>query len=197
MISKSLNPVIAGAELYLKQINSILSLMPVKEISIMAEIINQARLDGNQIYTMGNGGSALTASHLVCDMNKGVSYGRDKRFRIICLNDNIATLLAYANDISYSEVFVEPLKNFLKPRDVVIGISGSGNSVNVLNAIQYATNEGAKTIAIVGYDGGKLKNVAQLVVHVPIDDMQVVEDMHMVICHMLMRLFCTVPDLMA
>jgi len=94
---------------------------------------------------MGNGGSGSTASHAAADLNKGVSYGREKRFRVMSLNDNMATLTAYANDVSYSDAFVEQLKNFLHPGDLVIGISGSGNSPNILKAIEYANQQGAIT----------------------------------------------------
>ena len=97
---------------------------------------------------MGNGGSGASASHAAGDLNKGVSYGREKRFRVISLNDNLATLTAYANDVSYAEVFVEQLKNFLHPGDVVIAISGSGNSPNILKAVEYANQQGAVTVGL-------------------------------------------------
>ena len=100
---------------------------------------------------MGNGGSGASASHAAGDLNKGVSYGREKRFRVISLNDNLATLTAYANDVSYVDVFVEQLKNFLRPGDLVIAISGSGNSPNVLKAIEYANQQGAITVGLTGF----------------------------------------------
>ena len=135
------------------------------------------------IYVFGNGGSASTASHFCGDFIKGVSCGLEKRFKIICLNDNIAALMAIANDISYDDIFVEQLKNFLTSRDMVIAISCSGNSTNVLKAVEYANSIGTCTVALCGYSGGKLKQAASLAVHADIDDMEVSEDVHLVIVH--------------
>ncbi len=149
------------------------------------DLLLEARKKGNNIYIMGNGGSASTASHFTCDFNKGLSYKKDIRFKMICLNDNIATMLAYSNDLGYENVFVEQLKNFLKKDDVVIGISGSGNSKNILNAIEYANELGAKTVGLTGFDGGKLKNIVDVSIHADVNNMQVTEDVHMSICHML------------
>ena len=139
------------------------------------------------IFVMGNGGSASTASHFACDINKGVSLGLAKRFRMICLNDNIPTMLAYANDNAYEDIFVEQLKNFLEPDDVVIGISGSGNSGNVIKAIQYANGRDATTIAFTGFDGGKLAKTARVSMVIPVNDMQKVEDIHLILTHILMQ----------
>jgi D-sedoheptulose 7-phosphate isomerase len=133
---------------------------------------------------MGNGGSGATASHFTGDFNKGLSFHKARRFRFICLNDNYATFAAYANDVGYEDVFVEPLKNFLAEGDLVIGISGSGNSPNVLKAVEYANDHGAVTLGLTGYDGGKLKTLARHGVHIPIADMQVTEDLHMVLDHL-------------
>lgn len=144
---------------------------------------------GNRIYIMGNGGSAATASHYAADFNKGLSFGKARRFRVHCLNDNYPTVMAYANDVSYEDVFVEQLRNFLEPGDVVIAISGSGNSRNVLKAIDYANMNGAVTVGLTGYDGGELKRRAGHSVHVPIDDMQITEDLHMVLDHLLYAVF--------
>src|SRR5205807_7564443 len=110
----------------------------------------------------GNGGSASTASHFATDMVKGASYGRSSRFRVMALTDSLPTLTAYSNDVSYECVFVEQLKNFAEPGDVVIAISSSGNSPNVLRAIEYANSMGCTTIAMSGRDGGKLGPLAQI-----------------------------------
>lgn len=157
------------------------------EINVFINLLLQARDEGRRIFIMGNGGSAATASHSVCDFNKGVSYGRDRRFKIICLNDNMATISAYSNDISYEVVFIEQLKNFVEPGDMVIGISGSGNSKNILLAIEYANSIGAMTVGITGYDGGKLKLIAQHSVNANVRDMQISEDMHMILNHLCMK----------
>lgn len=139
---------------------------------------------GGNVYMFGNGGSGATASHISGDFMKGVSYGLEKRFRMICLNDNYAALGAISNDIGYEDVFVEQLKNHIKEGDLVIGISGSGNSENVVRAMQYAKIKGVMTVAMCGYKGGKIKEIADVVVHTPVMDMEITEDMHMIIFHM-------------
>ncbi len=146
--------------------------------------------EGRQVFLMGNGGSGSTASHFACDLNKGVSYGRQKRFRVISLNDNTATLTAYANDVSYDDVFVEQLKNFLHPGDLVVGISGSGNSANVLKAIAYANSLGAHTVGLCGFDGGKLARLVGTPILAPVHDMQKAEDVHIILLHVAMQVLC-------
>jgi D-sedoheptulose 7-phosphate isomerase len=138
------------------------------------------------IYVFGNGGSAATASHMANDFNKGISEKLSKKFRMHCLCDNIATVMAIANDISYDEVFRFQLDGVLREGDLVIGISGSGNSKNVLNAVEYAKGMGVGTIGITGYDGGKLKQLVDYHVDV-VADMQTAEDVHMIFDHMMMR----------
>ena len=115
------------------------------------------------------------------DFLKGASYGLDKRFKMICLNDNLPSMMAIANDIGWESIFVEPLKNFLREDDLVIGISGSGNSKNVVNALEYANAKGATTVAMSGFKGGKISQIATINVHAPVMDMEVTEDVHMVI----------------
>ena len=137
------------------------------------------------IYIFGNGGSAATASHFVCDFNKGISENKDKKFNLICLSDNIPTRTAIANDVSYDEVFRYQLLNKLKPTDLVIGISGSGNSKNVINAVEYAKEIGTPVVGITGYNGGKLKMLADYHMDANIDDMQISEDIHMILDHMM------------
>jgi len=139
------------------------------------------------IFVMGNGGSGATASHLACDINKGCCLDLEKKFKMICLNDSMPTLLALANDISYDAIFEEQLKNFFNPGDLVIGISGSGNSQNVLLAIRYATAHGGKTIGWSGFGGGRLAGLVDLAFVAQSHDMQQVEDAHMVVAHMLMQ----------
>jgi D-sedoheptulose 7-phosphate isomerase len=140
-----------------------------------------------QIFVMGNGGSAATASHLACDINKGCCLDLTQKFKMICLNDNIPTLMAYANDLSYAAVFEEPLKNFFNPGDLVIGISGSGNSENVLRAIHYAAAHNGRTTGWSGYGGGKLAALVDLPFVIQSHDMQQIEDIHIILCHMLMQ----------
>ena len=137
------------------------------------------------IYIFGNGGSAATASHYVGDFNKGISEKKDKKFNLVCLSDNIPQMMAIANDISYDEVFRYPLVNRLKPSDLVIGISGSGNSKNVVRAVEYAKEIGTPVVGITGYHGGKLKKLADYHMDVMEDDMQISEDLHMIFDHMM------------
>ena len=143
---------------------------------------------GGTVYTFGNGGSAASASHMVCDFNKGVCYDLDKKFRFVCLNDNVPIMLAIANDDSYDNVFLNQLKGRLSKNDVVIAISGSGNSGNIVNAVSYAKEIGAKIIGVTGYSGGKLFKLADYHLHAPIDDMQIAEDIQMVFNHLMMKI---------
>jgi len=169
---------------YIKELQDILERFPHEEFERLVQAMLTACACGQQIFVMGNGGSASTASHWVCDINKGCSYGKDKRFRMICLNDSLSTVLAYANDVGYEDIFVEQLKNFFQPGDMVIGISGSGNSKNVLKAIEYANENSGLTVGLCGYDGGRLAQIVDICLHVPICDMQKAEDAHMIIAHM-------------
>lgn len=142
---------------------------------------------GGNIYIFGNGGSGATASHVAGDFLKGASYGLDKRFRMICLNDNVASMMAIANDIGYEDIFIEPLKNYIQPNDLVIGISGSGNSENVVRAMQHAKDNGVKTLALCGFKGGKIRDLADISVHAKVMDMEVCEDVHMVIFNIIKK----------
>jgi D-sedoheptulose 7-phosphate isomerase len=171
-------------EEYFSRLKRTLDLVPRDELNTFLNLLIKALEEGRHVYIMGNGGSAATASHFAVDFNKGLSFGKAARFRFICLSDNIPTITAYANDLTYDDVFIEQLKNQLEPDDLVIGISGSGNSRNVLKAVNYANSVGARTLGLTGYDGGELKKIAQYGVNVPIADMQVSEDFHMILDHM-------------
>lgn len=167
-----------------------LDCLPADKFEELVRLLESAYQEGRQVFLLGNGGSGSTASHFACDLNKGVAFGLEKRFRVICLNDNIATLTAYANDVSYEDVFVEPLKNFLRPGDLVIGFSGSGNSPNVLKAIAYANTHGAHTVGLSGFGGGKLAALARSSLVVPVHDMQQAEDLHFILFHVAMQVLC-------
>jgi D-sedoheptulose 7-phosphate isomerase len=153
------------------------------------DLLKEARDKQRHVFTCGNGGSASTASHFVTDMVKGASYNRDARFRIMALTDSLPTITAYGNDVSYDSIFVEQLKNFAQPDDVVIAISGSGNSPNVVNAIEYANSIGCKTVALTGRDGGKLAPLAQVEIRVKDPHMGRIEDAHLIVCHMMCYYF--------
>jgi len=172
---------------YRKLLQQTLNDIDLDSVGLMTEMFLQARKDGSRIYTMGNGGSAANASHAAGDFLKGASFGLEKRFDIICLNDNIPSLMAIANDVGWDDIFIEPLKNFLKPDDIVIGISGSGNSRNVLKAINFSKEIGAKTIGMTGFDGGELKKVCDLAIHSPAMDMEIAEDIHMAVFNMVKK----------
>jgi D-sedoheptulose 7-phosphate isomerase len=174
---------------YCSKLKATIDMIDKKEISRFAKVLLHHYENKSHIFTFGNGGSGATASHVICDFNKGVCLDLDKKFRFVCLNDNIPSILAYSNDISFDDVFYLQLKNYLTPRDLVIGISGSGNSKNVVKAIEYAKQECATTFTLCGFDGGRLKEIDQdRCIHVPVNDMQVVEDSHLIIFHMLMQI---------
>lgn len=181
---------------YIEEERKILANLDENEINNVMNILEEARLAGKRIFICGNGGSAATASHFTGDFNKGVSLEQGVKYNFECLNDNIPTMMAVANDISYDQIFVVPLKNKLRKGDVVIGISGSGNSKNVVNAIEFANNMEATTIGLVGYDGGKVKELSDYSIHVRVDNMQIVEDVHMMLDHVMMYILSGMNNLM-
>jgi len=170
---------------YRAELHQALDLIDTDKVQQAVAIFRQARDSGRTIFICGNGGSAASASHIVCDIIKGCSYQRSKRFRMMALNDQMPTLSAYSNDVSYEVAFVEQLKNFAEPGDVVVAISGSGNSPNVLRAIEYGNSIGCSTIGLSGRDGGRLAPLCGLSIHVPVQHMGRIEDAHMSICHMI------------
>ena len=171
---------------YIKLEKEVLDSLSTGEINTVMNVMENARLSGKRIFICGNGGSASTASHLECDFNKGISYDQEVKYDIECLSDNVPMMMAIANDIGYEDIFVVPLRNKLKEGDIVIGISGSGNSENVIRAFDYANEIGAETIAFTGYDGGRLRKLAKYNIHVAVDNMQIIEDVHLVLNHMMM-----------
>jgi D-sedoheptulose 7-phosphate isomerase len=173
------------AQDYRTQLLETLAVLDTAKVDQAIELFKEARANDRHIFVCGNGGSASTASHFACDIVKGASFQREKRFRIMALTDSLPTLTAYSNDVSYECVFAEQLKNFAEPGDLVLAISGSGNSPNVLRAVEYANSIGCKTIGMTGRDGGKLGPLAGLNIHVPVPHMGRIEDAHMIVCHMI------------
>lgn len=173
-------------EQYLQLEIATIKKLDIEAISEVMNVLNTARLREATIYICGNGGSAATASHFVCDFNKGVSLEQEKKYRFVCLNDNVPIMMAIANDIGYDKVFEVQLHGKLKKEDILLAISGSGNSMNVVNAVRYAKEVGAKVVGVTGYDGGEVKKSADYQLHVPIDNMQITEDVHMMFDHMMM-----------
>lgn len=176
---------------YLEKLKTTIDNLDKNEIEIFINLLLNARKSNNTIFIMGNGGSASTANHFLCDIAKGTSCGDYKRFKIVSLNDNIPIMMAYANDVGYEDIFVEQLKNQLQKDDLVIGISGSGNSKNVLKAIDYANKNGAVTVGVTGYSGGILKGLCTHSVNAKVDDMQISEDIHMILVHLCMQIINT------
>lgn len=171
---------------YLQTEMEVMKTLDVEVINEITNIIRDTQEKGHNIYICGNGGSAATASHYVCDFNKSVAmeYGKDTGF--ICLSDNTPILTAIANDISYDEVFSFQLEKQIKPGDILFVISGSGNSKNIVRAMEVAKAKGNKIVGLCGYDGGKVKQMSDVCLHVNINNMQVVEDLHMVLDHCMM-----------
>lgn len=170
---------------YRAELRKTIDLIDAAAVDQVIELFRDARENRRHIFVCGNGGSASTASHFACDIVKGASYQREKRFRIMALTDQLPTLTAYANDVGYDTVFAEQLKNFALPGDVVMAISGSGNSPNVIAAVECANSIGCTTVALTGRDGGKLGPLATVNVQVPVQHMGRIEDAHMIVCHMI------------
>lgn len=154
------------------------------------EIVRSAFDANKKIITCGNGGSALTASHYITDWNKMVNLATGRKFRGISLCDNVGLITAYSNDISYDDVFSGQLKTIMDEGDLLVAVSGSGNSLNVVRAVEYANSIGGNTLGIVGYDGGRVKILSKAAVWVESYDMQLCEDVHLMFGHMVMKALC-------
>lgn len=175
---------------YTKKLAQLLSRLDFAAIDAGVDLIEKAWRDGKQIIALGNGGSSLTALHFINDWNKGIYLSHGIPFRGRTLVDNIGLVMSYANDVSFEDVFTEQLKNILQPGDLVLALSGSGNSENVIRAVKYANEHHATTLGLCGYRGGKLKETAQHVIWVDVDDMQLSEDVHFFFGHIVMQRLC-------
>ena len=175
---------------YLKEQRNIIESIDTKKFDNAIQVISKTIIANKKIITCGNGGSASTASHYITDWNKMITLATGKLFRGYPLAANTGIITAYANDLSYDDVFSGQLNSLMKPEDLLIAVSGSGNSPNVLKAAEYANSIGADTLAIVGYDGGELINLCKYSFHVPIFDMQICEDIHLMFNHMVMKELC-------
>ena len=168
---------------YIQDLHATLELVSNSRIKQFIEILNEARLDDRQVFVMGNGGSAATASHFVGDLGKNTRVKGMPHFRIFGLTDNIPSITAYANDVGYEYIFSNQIEGLIREKDVLIGISASGNSRNVLNAIELGNSIGAITIGLTGFDGGQLAPLVNLNIHVPSSRIEQIEDIHMMIEH--------------
>lgn len=171
---------------YLELEKSVLEKLDQNEINKAMNLLEETREKGSRVYVFGNGGSAATALHMEVDFNKGVSEKVQKKYRFQCINTNMATIMAIANDNGYDRVFEQQLENRLCREDVIVAISGSGNSGNVIRAVKYAKTQGCRIIGMTGYSGGKLKPLSDVSLHVPIDNMQIAEDIHLIFNHLMM-----------
>jgi len=173
---------------YIADLHETLNNLPIEIIDQVIKLLHSAREQGKQVFILGNGGSASTASHFACDLGKNTRRDDLPHFRVLALSDNMALFSAYANDEGYENVFVQQLASFVEPGDVVIGISTSGNSPNVVKAIELANRVGANTIGLTGFDSGKLGSLVDWNLHVKSDCIEQVEDIHLMLEH----LICTV-----
>lgn len=158
----------------------------INAVSHAINVLEEARARGSTIYVCGNGGSASTASHLAGDFTKGINEHVSPKYNVISLSDNVSSMMAIANDSSYEEIFSFPLTGRLKPGDILIAISGSGNSGNIIRAVKYAKECGNLVIGLTGYSGGRLRELADISLHVAVGNMQIAEDLHLMIEHVMM-----------
>ena len=171
---------------YFNKVQDVLSKLDTGIISEVANLLIKTLNNERTIYIFGNGGSASTALHFQNDLNRTLADYTPKKFKVNCLSDNISTLTAIANDFSYDEVFAKQLENQLSENDIVIAISGSGNSLNVIRAVEYAKIKNVKIVSFTGFNGGKLRLLSDYDLNVGIDDMQITEDVHLIFNHLLM-----------
>jgi D-sedoheptulose 7-phosphate isomerase len=167
---------------YIEGLQTVIGALPVEEIGEVVRVLMEAKMKRRQVFIMGNGGSASTASHFASDLIRNTH-----QFRVISLTDNVPSMTAIANDQSYNDVFLFPLVSMCSPRDVVIAISASGRSKNVLRAVEFANQVSARTVGMTGFDGGSLGKIANIHVHVSCDVIEQVEDAHLAICHMVAK----------
>lgn len=176
---------------YFGAVSALAASVPVDKVQAIVDLIRRAWIEGRTVFLMGNGGSAATASHLATDFAKGTFGPERPRLRVVSLTDNVSLLTAWANDTSYERVFAEQVADLVGPGDVVIAISASGNSPNVLVGVQTAKELGATTVGLTGFQGGRLVGLVDHCVIVPSDNMQLIEDAHMWIGH---AIFCELRD---
>lgn len=163
--------------------------IPLDKVEQAIRWFRDARASGRRIFVCGNGGSAANASHFACEVTKGASFGKPSRFRMLALTDSMPLVTAYSNDVGYDSAFVEQLRNFAEPGDVVVGLSGSGNSMSVVRAIEYANSIGCRTLTLTGCDGGRLAALGQLNIHIPMRHIGRSEEAQLAVLHMISYYF--------
>lgn len=172
---------------YLEELSGTIRRLPVASIDRLAGVLLEAYGSRGTVFLFGNGGSAALASHMACDLGKGTAPAAGRRLRAVALTDNVALMTAWANDTRYEDIFAQQLENLLRPGDVALAISASGNSPNVLAALHCARQAGATTAGITGFQGGKMKALCDPCVVVPSENMQIIEDLHLSIAHAVFR----------
>lgn len=175
---------------YIEEERRAVDALDVESIDRAINALVDASERGATVFTLGNGGSSATASHFVCDFAKGVKVGAGLPFRMVCLTDNTPTVTAVSNDIDYADAFRFQLEGVVRPGDLLIAISGSGNSENIVRAAEYARSQGAEVMGLTGYSGGRLRELSDYSLHVPADNMQIAEDLHMMFDHLMMYVLC-------
>lgn len=173
------------ARWYVKELTAQWKALDLKAVSKIAAALEEAERHGRQVFVIGNGGSAASASHISTDFCKTAAVKGGPLLKCISLTDNVPYMTAIGNDLSFGEIFTRQLENLLRPKDVLILISGSGNSENLLSAARFAKSRGSTTIAMLGFDGGRLKSLTDIVLHVPSDQYGIIEDIHMGVGHIL------------
>jgi D-sedoheptulose 7-phosphate isomerase len=173
---------------YLNQVSALALKIPSKNIEELVRIILEAYENGRRVFVFGNGGGSATSSHFVCDLAKGTVTPGKPRLKAVSLSDNVPLITAWANDTDYTNTFGEQLRNLVEERDIVVGFSGSGMSPNVINAFRVANKAGAISILFSGFNGGDAVNIVKKSIVVPSEDMQQIEDIHLILCHIVFRM---------
>ena len=179
---------------YIEKLQGVLHSIPKEKVFLLQQLLEKAQKEKKQIFIFGNGGSAGNAIHIANDFIYGASKDIGKGFKINALPSNTSVLTCLANDEGYEEVFVRQLAVLANPGDIVVALSGSGNSANIVKALKWSKENGNPSVAILGFSGGHSLNFADVVIHTPIDDMQISEDIQLVIFHALMQYFCKESD---
>jgi len=181
---------ITNAAGYFKSVSEVIAKLPFQTINLMTDTLVRAYVENRAVFLFGNGGSAALASHVACDLGKGTIVNGTRRFRVLSLTDNVPLMTAWANDAKYDDIFAEQLLNVVQPNDVALAISGSGNSPNVLNGLRAARQAGAVTLGLTGFQGGEMKELCDICVVVPSENMQHIEDLHLSITHSVFTALC-------
>jgi D-sedoheptulose 7-phosphate isomerase len=178
-------PVTRNSREYFEMYCDVIANLPHGSIEQAIDELLRAYESGGRIFLLGNGGSAALASHFACDLGKGtvIENNGQKRFRVMALTDNVPMITAWANDSGYDRIFAEQLQNFVAPGDIVFAVSGSGNSPNVLRALDTARDARATTIGLTGFSGGKMRSLCDVCIILPSDNMQIIEDFHLSVAH--------------